>query len=257
MGEAPSGQRRLVMLAALLAAACVAGIWFTSPVIQIVAGAVAMGVAVRLAVQTFRHLRVARALAEGSVAGATAGVPLRWRAFASGAAVAGLRRPRIYCDPRLSDELTSDELTAVVLHERFHQLRRDPLRLLALSAVEPLLVVTAAGRDWVTRQRARLEVDADRFAVRHGADRADLAAAILKVGGAQPVAAAAGFTSAVELRLRALLEADGPHVDHHEPANGQRALIVATFAVAAACAAAAAHHLLAIGGDIGCALAGC
>lgn len=255
MGDARFGQRRLAILVALVAASCLAGIWFTSPLLQAAAGAAAIAVAARLTAQAFRHLRLARALHDGSVPGTTAGVALRWRAFASGAAVAGLRRPAIYCDPRLSDDLTSEELIAVVLHERFHQLCRDPLRLLALTAVEPLVSLTATGRDWVTRQRARLEVAADRFALRHGADRADLAGAILKLGGAAPVATAAGFTSAVELRLRALVEPDPQ--GRQAPVGGCRWSLIATLAVAGACGAAVGHHVLAIGGDIGCALAGC
>lgn len=245
--------RRVGVLVAALTVICLAGIWLTSPTLRLLASGAAGVLLLRLVEQTLRHRRLALRLRSGSMPGTHAGVGLRWRPFRSGAAVAGLRRPVIYCDPRLEDDLTDRELSAVVLHERCHQLRRDTLRLLSLAAVEPLVSLTAVGRAWTQRQRAALEIRADRFALRHGADRADLAGAVLKLGDAAPAGTAAGFASAVELRLQALVD---PYEEELPTGTGLQPWYLLA-AVAGVCAVAIVHHLLALGGGVGCVLAGC
>lgn len=248
--------RHIGLLVAALTVVCLAGLWVTSPVLRIAVGGAAVVLFVRIVDQMLRHRRLARTLARGSVPGTLGSVALRWRPFGSGAAVAGLRAPVIYCDPRLQDDLTGPELSAVVLHERCHQLRRDTLRLLALATVEPLVSLTAAGRQWTQRQRAALEIHADRFALRHGADRADLAGAVLKLGEAAPAGAAAGFASAVELRLQALVDPEDAELGGEPTAAGLR-LWLPVAAVASACTVAVVHHLLSLGGGVGCLPAGC
>lgn len=247
---------RLPVLAGLLVAACLAGVSSTSPAVQAVVAVVVLVLTARLVKQALRHLRLARALDDGSVAGTLTGIAVRWRPLRPGAAVAGLRRPAIYCDPRLRAELTSGELDAVVLHERAHQLRRDPLRLLALATIEPVVSTVRPGRAWVERQQAALEVRADRFALGHGVDRADLAGAILKLGASVPAGTAAAFSSAAELRLRSLV--DHPGEDRFDPhPRAAAGIAVAVGGVVAACAAAVVHHVVPLGGNVGCALAGC
>ncbi len=242
----------LFLLAGLLAAGCLAGIWLSSPTLLIPLLAVVALLTLRLFVHGCRHARLARALEFGSVPGTHAGVLVRWRRFRSGAVVAGVRRPTIYCDPDLRRSLSTAELRAVVLHERCHQLRRDPARLLVLAALEPFLRLLRPGRAWLEWRRARLEIDADGFALRHGVERADLARAILRLGGAEPALNSAGFASAVELRLKALVG------DIHDSSTNGRRRLAATIAGATlSCALAVLHHLLTVSGGVGCVLVGC
>ncbi len=242
----------LFLLAGLFAAACLAGIWLSSPALLIPLLAVVTLLTLRLLVDAFRHARLARALEFGSVPGTHAGVLVRWRRFRSGAVVAGVRRPSIYCDPDLRCSLSTEELRAVVLHERCHQLRRDPVRLLVLAALEPFLRLVRPGRVWLEWRRARLEIDADRFALRHGVRRADLARAILRLGAKEPALNSAGFASAVELRLKALVG------DIHDSStNGRRWPAATIAAVTLSCGLAVLHHLLTVSGGVGCVLVGC
>lgn len=121
-----------------------------------------------------------------------------------GAVVAGLLRPRIYCDATLVETLSADELRAVTLHERGHQRALDPLRLTLLAIAEPFAERSRSGRRLLERLRAEREILADRYAIRRGVPPNAIASALLKMAGPPP-AGAAGFASATELRLRALL----------------------------------------------------
>lgn len=244
-----------VLAAAALVTACMVGIWMATPLLTVATASVGAALLVRLAAQGRDHLQLARALQRGSQLGSHDGVAVRWRSLASGAVVAGFRDPQIYCDRRLAERLTGDELTAVLLHERHHQLRRDPLRLLLLSSIEPAISWFAAGRRWLTRQRAQIEIAADRFALERGIGRPSLARAILRVGGAPNApSASAGFSSAQELRLRALVDGQVPSETR---ASSRRAAVVGMGLVAVTCGVAALHHLTLNGGQIGCAIAGC
>lgn len=121
-----------------------------------------------------------------------------------GAVVAGLLRPRIYCDAALVERLSADELQAVTLHERGHQRALDPLRLTLLAIAEPFAERSRTGRGLLERLRAEREILADRYAIRRGVPPNAIASALLKMAGPPP-AGAAGFANATELRLRALL----------------------------------------------------
>ena len=122
------------------------------------------------------------------------------------AVVAGLRSPRIYCSLDLIETLTDEELTAVILHERHHALAHAPARLVVLAALARILGRTRAGSAWIESQRSRIEIAADAHAIACGATRPALARAILKLAGASPALALAGFVSATDLRIRALLD---------------------------------------------------
>ena len=127
------------------------------------------------------------------------------------AVVAGLRHPRIFCASDLRTRLAPDELRAVLLHERFHQLDYAPAKLVVLQALAPLLHSFEAGRAWLARCRAALEIAADWHALANGASRPALASALLRLSGDAP-GVGAGFTSAADLRLAALVEGRGPDV---------------------------------------------
>ena len=88
----------------------------------------------------------------------------------------GLLRPRIYVTTGLLDALTSDELEAVLRHERYHLQRYDPLRTLFWT------MCTAAGWGAEEQRQAHVqrELAADREVVVAG-QRQALASALLKL----------------------------------------------------------------------------
>ncbi len=152
------------------------------------------------------HRRFERELRARSEAGYLAGVSVRLVPASDLVAVAGLHRPRIYCDPAAVAHLTAQEQRAVALHEESHRRRRDPMRLIALSVVEPVLGRLPRGRQWLVRQHAAMEIAADRYALQAGVQRAAIASALLKLDSAPAGAATAGFSTAADLRLAALLD---------------------------------------------------
>lgn len=119
------------------------------------------------------------------------------------ACTAGPVFPRILLGADLLELLDDDELRAVVLHERAHQRGLDPLRAAVDRVVHRALPV-ARLQEVAARQAAQREIRADRAALRRGASRRALAAALLKVPAA-PVSSV-GFAPATELRVRALVE---------------------------------------------------
>lgn len=196
--------------------------------------------------QAWRHRAITVALRRTSTADRIAGLHVRVAPVSSTAFVAGLTRPEIFCGRTLSDELSPDELRAVALHERAHQLARDPLRATVLAAVAPVLELAAPGRRWLEAAAASREIAADRYALEQGVRRSSLASALLKV---QPVSVthAAAFAPAVDLRLRAL-------VDGHAVASTgrlRRSLVVGVALGLAACVAML-HPLHAIVGSLCC-----
>lgn len=202
-----------------------------------VAAAVA-GLATLLAYHAVRDARLTRALRARTVRGEAAGVPVRFGTLYQAAFVAGLRRPEIFCDTQLEQELTRGELQAVALHERGHQLAKDPLRLALVAVVTPLMRLIPHGESCLTRLVASREIAADRFALRHGATRAAVASALLKVAPGGPMHAAA-FSTGAELRLRALLGEDV------EPVRGRGGFASAALgALAGAILCVAALHPL-------------
>ena len=160
--------------------------------------------ALLFAVAALRHVALVRGLRRCSVPVELAGTPVRVGRLGDAAFVAGLRRPAIYCDEQLPQELTSGELRAVLLHEQAHQRAFDPARLLVLGLLAPMARPFAVGRQWLASALARREVAADRYALANGARRGELASALLKLP-ALTRAHVAGFTPAIDLRLQALL----------------------------------------------------
>jgi beta-lactamase regulating signal transducer with metallopeptidase domain len=124
--------------------------------------------------------------------------------------VAGLARPQIYFPSDLTDRLTDEEVRAVVLHERHHQVTHAPMRLVALAALGPVVGHVGVGRRWSERRRAAIEIAADEHALRFGASRPDLARALLKLGQVDLDPALPSYASASELRLRHLIDGTSP-----------------------------------------------
>src|SRR5260221_639973 len=126
----------------------------------------------------------------------------------------GLIRPRILVSAGLARALTAGEISAVLAHEREHQRRRDPLRLLAARLAAGWGWYLPAAR-WVAGQAAlRRELAADRAAA-GCAGRGVLAGALLKLASmpACPAVAAASAardgSRSLEARV-AQLEAGRP-----------------------------------------------
>lgn len=177
-----------------------------------------------------RHERLARGLARLAYSGTLAGEPVEIVPGLTAPLVAGLWTPRIFSGDDLDARLDEEELRAVVLHERHHQRGHAPLRLVALSAIEPWLGRTVSGRAWLERERARIEIAADAYALAEGASRPAMAGALLKLSAAPGLTWAPGFATAADLRVRALLgEPTGLDFD------GRRAWIVQTVLLIAAC----------------------
>lgn len=160
-----------------------------------------------------RHQRLAAEMGRLAYQGALVGQPVHFVRGLSGPLVAGLWAPRIFCGDDLDGRLDQDELWAVMLHERHHVRDRAPLRLVGLAALAPVVGCTSAGRAWLERERARIEIAADRHALAEGVSRPAIASALLKLG-ARASASAPGFTTAADLRIQALLgEPIGLHPD--------------------------------------------
>lgn len=200
-------RQRVTGFAVTALATCIVGVLvhrMSPSVLLLLVGAPTVAASGGFAVLARRHGRWVSHLSHQCAPRRVAEMDMQVGAVQHGAVVAGLLRPRIYCDATLVDDLSSDELRAVVLHERGHQRALDPLRLTLLGVAEPVIGRSTRGRRLMERLRAEREILADRYAIRHGVPTNAIASALLKLGGPPP-AGAAGFASATELRLRALL----------------------------------------------------
>jgi Zn-dependent protease with chaperone function len=95
---------------------------------------------------------------------------------------AGYLRPRVYLSTGALERLDADELRAVLAHERHHQRRRDPLRILIVHVLSDALFFVPVLRRLRRRYAALAELAADEAAVRAAGDRAPLASALLAFG---------------------------------------------------------------------------
>lgn len=177
------------------------------------------------------HHLLARGMSQLAHPGTLAGEPVRLVPGLASPVVAGLWRPRIFCAEDLASHLDREEVEAVILHERHHRIYRAPLRMVALSALSPALGRLARGRSWLERERARIEIAADRYALAEGASRPAIASALMRLSAAPYLVEAPGFASAADLRIRALLdEPTGLDADGHP-----RRPLVAVGLLLAAC----------------------
>lgn len=93
---------------------------------------------------------------------------------------AGLLRPRVYVSRGALQTLSEPELDAVLIHERHHADRRDPLRLFAMRILGDALFMLPAVKRLGTRYRDAAELAADEAAVRTKGSAVPLASALLK-----------------------------------------------------------------------------
>lgn len=197
---------------------------------------IGLGVAIVLLIaigrEAWRHQRLATSMARLSRAATIDGRSVALVPGLGAALVAGLRHTRIFCADDLPQRLDAEELRAVILHEHHHQLEGGPARLVLIGAVSPVLGRLESGRAWMERERARIEIAADAYAIESGASRPALASALLKLASSPRLGLAPGFTSAADLRVRALLgEATGLE------SGGSSGQIVAAIVLVASCVA--------------------
>lgn len=116
--------------------------------------------------------------------------------------VYGWRQPRICVSTGLVERLSIIELRAVLLHERWHVLCRDPLRLTAIGAVQAGIGVLPGFASTFERYEVEIEIAADRFVVAEMGHARWLAQALLRVASSPALPAFAGQT---EARVAALV----------------------------------------------------
>lgn len=167
--------------------------------------AAALVLLVAMCREAWRHQRLAASMARLAYPATIEGHSIGLVPGLGAALVAGLRRPRIYCADDLPLRLDAEELRAVILHERHHQIEGGPARLVLIGALAPVLGRFASGRAWLELERARIEIAADAYALDAGASRPALASALIKLAPSPTMSVAPGFASAVDLRVRALL----------------------------------------------------
>lgn len=95
---------------------------------------------------------------------------------------AGFARPSVYVSTGALLALDDDALRAVVAHERHHQRRRDPIRLLIIRALGEGLFFVPVLRHLGHRYAVLAETAADEAAVRAAGSRSALASALLTFG---------------------------------------------------------------------------
>lgn len=202
----PDRQRVVGFMVATLATCVVGLVWHTTSAtaLWLLAGVPTLPVLGAFTVLAHRHHGWVEHLSRQCSPRRIADTNVHVGVVEHGAVVAGLFRPRIYCDASLVEGLSVNELQAVTLHERGHQRALDPLRLTLLRLATPALRRTDRGQRLLERLRAEREILADRYAVRRGVRTSAIASALLKMAGPSP-AGSPGFAGATELRLRALL----------------------------------------------------
>ena len=165
---------------------------------------------------------------------------------------AGFLRPRIYVSTGAVVALRECELEAVLLHERHHRSRRDPLRVLVGRAVAAALFAVPLVAELERRFELAKELDADRETVRAQGGRPEaLAGALLALGDLiAPFRTAEVATSAWSVTSVRIDHLTGSEVAH-VPGPSRRVVVasLATLVLAAALGLgqAARTHLLPAG----------
>lgn len=189
----------------------------------------------------WRHRSVMHALPQRRVAPSS---PLGQAAISAGLSVARVRTvrglptpaftsgwvtPHVIVAAELHEQLTSDELVAVLAHEAVHVRRRDPLRLMALRTLASLLFWLPALRRIAADLEDEVEITADDAVAPPLA--LPLASAVLKLGRIRnsPPPATVGFQRADLLprRIRRLAGEDVVATSH----TSTRSLLAATVAL--------------------------
>lgn len=106
---------------------------------------------------------------------------------------AGYLRPRVYVSTAALERLDDAELAAVIAHERHHQARRDPLRILIVQVLADALFFVPILRGLRRRYAAFAEIAADEAAVQTAGGAGALASALLAFGQTGSAAVVVGI----------------------------------------------------------------
>ena len=108
----------------------------------------------------------------------------------------GLIRPQIVVTTGLLEHVSAQELTAILAHECHHQVRRDPLRVLAMTVVRAILYPLPVAHDFYDAFLTLVEIEADEAATARSGQPA-LAAALYKLLALSPSNAPASLPAGV------------------------------------------------------------
>ena len=244
LGSGPALQASLALFGALGSCYDLVGLAAKAPAPSLIAAvvlfssiAIALRSGLRQALQTRRGVRPLAAFArESSRLQAAAGLVglapelvCEVVASAETSFCYGLIRRRIIVTSALAEQLTDDELAAVLAHEAQHLRSFDPARMLAARA-------TAAGFFWLPLTRelcerylVAKELAADRAAVSLIGAR-PFCSALLKVAAPAPAGTASFGAGSLERRVEAILGGAAPAV----PLSGRRVGLTLASSLAAA-----------------------
>lgn len=116
---------------------------------------------------------------------------------------AGGLHPTIYLSTGLLNQLSGDEIRAVLIHEASHARRRDPVRRMLRRSLASTLFFIPVLRTWTARAAIQDEIRADRDVI-HSCGPEPLARALLLTAPV-PTRAAAALDGAASLRVAHLL----------------------------------------------------
>lgn len=120
----------------------------------------------------------------------------------------GYFRPKIFLSDSLSNILQAKEMRAVVSHEYFHTVHREPLKLLLVSLVRKMYFFLPSVRNLCHSYEQLVEVAADQAAVEAVSSKSIVASALYKMldvsEPVSPVGAVSFFSSIMEARIASL-----------------------------------------------------
>jgi Zn-dependent protease with chaperone function len=120
------------------------------------------------------------------------------------------RSPRIYISRPVVETLTTDELEALLLHEKYHLKNSDPLKILLGRLTVSALFFIPILKDLFKRYLIRKEIAADQFAILYQGRRRGIISALQKLLQKQSYADAAGFavsgTEALKYRIDYIMQ---------------------------------------------------
>lgn len=150
---------------------------------------------------------------------------------------AGFLRPTVFVSAGLLSRLERSELDAVLVHERHHAERRDPLRRMVMGAIKDALFFLPLLEWWIAGRVVESELAADRRALAEVGLR-PLAGALWATGNVPALPVMAGFMGATAIRAAHLTGTPVPARRATGRAVIQSAIGLAAVAAVAMCAVA-------------------
>ncbi len=147
----------------------------------------------------------------------------------------GWLHPVVVLSTTLCDALSRDELRAILWHEKYHVLRRDPLKVLLATSITDGFFYAPLVAEVTRWYESAKELAADAWAVAHMGTELGLAGALVKLARRQPLRgltwgwgyAVAGGLGMGYMRMTRLLQPDLPLPRGRWPA---RAILMTTIA---------------------------